>query len=289
MDETGNIICNWDTSVWKTTDEDTVVEGSDNAIDSKAYPVHILGGNYDAYQSIEKPSRIGKYTLSGWVRSDTTDTEGTLDLVISNCDKDGNLESATDSEGNPRLWVADNSALNENQGSVKFTDEWKYFEYTIAINSEVDYFKVEFRSDRGFYMWHAMFEQGSVATTWQPSPQDDEAAVVNANGIYDKYLSQDKIFNKLIKDPVTGKDMVGIWMIPVEDAYGSRKELYINATYIAAGILRSSNWDGTLKIERVAKKVLVKNNDGTMKEEVVKDENGNTVYIDSYTINTNPS
>jgi hypothetical protein len=40
--------------------------------------------------------------------------------------------------------------------------------------------------------------------------------------------------------------MVGIWMIPAEDSASGRKELYINATYIATGILRSSNWDGTL-------------------------------------------
>jgi hypothetical protein len=45
--------------------------------------------------------------------------------------------------------------------------------------------------------------------------------------------------------------MVGIWMVPTEDSHGNRKELYINATYIATGILRSNNWDGELGVTTV--------------------------------------
>ena len=59
--------------------------------------------------------------------------------------------------------------------------------------------------------------------------------------------------------------MVGIWMIDTDPTDPSkklpRKELYINATYIATGILRSSNWDGSL----VTTPIYQRNDDGTIK------------------------
>ena len=292
MDEKGNIICDWDTTSWKTTDNATQVEGSE-LVDDKPYPLYIRGGNYDTYQIVKKPSKVGKYTLSGWARTDAANTTGTLNLVINNCKLDGTLEprEAENAEGEPiiRLQVADQSALNTNQGIVDLSEKWTYFEYTIVINSEEEYFKVEFNCSRGFYLWHAMFEQGSVATTWSPSPEDDEASVTNTQGIYDKYLNQDKIFNKLVKDPITGESMVGIWLIPIEDEYGSRKELYINATYIATGILRSSNWNGEFSTERVPQR--------DANGQIVKDNSGNTVWLAdaygnpvyTYTIKTAPT
>jgi hypothetical protein len=40
--------------------------------------------------------------------------------------------------------------------------------------------------------------------------------------------------------------MVGIWLLPGEDSASGHNELYINATYMSTGILRSSNWDGII-------------------------------------------
>ena len=272
MDDQGNIMCTWDTREWKTTNSNTIVSGADE-IGAKPYPVVVTGGDHSIYQIVEKPSKQGKYTLSGWVRSGANEA-GTLTLSIENCQQNGILEDLRDEDGNLRLEVADSSALNENKIFVNFDEtNWTYFEYTIKINSEVSFFKVSFIGTCDFYLWHAMFEQGSVATTWSPSPKDNENAVLNTKSIYDKYLNQDKIFNKLIKDPITGQDMVGIWLVPIEDEYGSRKELYINATYIATGILRSSNWDGTFKVETKPKVKLV--------EVPLTDENGNPVYDDN--------
>jgi hypothetical protein len=99
--------------------------------------------------------------------------------------------------------------------------------------------------------------------------------------------------------------MVGIWLIPVEDEYGTRKELYINATYIATGILRSSNWDGSFKVITKPKVKLVEvpltdengipildgngNQKTTIEQVVIKDANNNPVYVNTYTIDKHPT
>jgi hypothetical protein len=41
--------------------------------------------------------------------------------------------------------------------------------------------------------------------------------------------------------------MDGISLVPADKTLSGRQELYINATYIATGILRSANWDGRIK------------------------------------------
>lgn len=55
-----------------------------------------------------------------------------------------------------------------------------------------------------------------------------------------EYLNQENIFNKLTDN---GENK-GIY--PIYDENGKIIELYINATYIATGILRSNNWNGIL-------------------------------------------
>jgi hypothetical protein len=54
--------------------------------------------------------------------------------------------------------IADISAANENLGSVAFNNNWTYFEYTVAVNSQATHLKVEFTGTRNFYLWHAKFE-----------------------------------------------------------------------------------------------------------------------------------
>jgi hypothetical protein len=40
------------------------------------YVTDVENGEYYVYQIVEKPSKTGKYTLSGWVRSDDPDSKG---------------------------------------------------------------------------------------------------------------------------------------------------------------------------------------------------------------------
>ena len=309
-DSKGNIVCDWDTTKWlvNTTTVNNEIVGKTVVIGSEITPpeadtntkdyvlsigdnTSITGVEQYTYQIVKKPTKKGKYTLSGWVRQSSSSNTNYLTLSIRNCSKSGTIEEEYQLEdGSWSLSIADNSANNLNTGTIKLENlKWTYFEYTVSTKSDQPYLRVEFTSDCDFYMWHAQLEEGSVATTWAPSPEDTEAGVVNTQGIYDKYLNQDKIFNKLIKDPITGKDMVGIWLLDVDDEYGKRKELYINATYIATGILRSSNWNGTFQTTKVKKTKLVQNNDGTISEVEVKDSNNNPVYITSYTIKNKPT
>lgn len=312
--EDGTIKCDWDTTKWlvNTTTVNGATIGRTIVAGDKVIPPNadtnsatdyvlsicdntaISGVEQYTYQIIKKPTKKGKYTLSGWIRRKVdpgVENNDKLQLTINNCSKSGEIEERYQLEdGSWSIDIADNSSNNFNIGRVFFEDaNWIYFEYTISTKSTQSYLRVEFTSTCDFYMWHAQFEEGSVATSWAPSPEDGEASVINNQGIYDKYLNQDKIFNKLIKDPVTGKNMVGIWLLDVNDAYGKRKELYINATYIATGILRSSNWNGTFTTKQVKKTQLVQDNDGTISEVEVKDANGNPVYITTYAIKDKPT
>jgi hypothetical protein len=90
-------------------------------------------------------------------------------------------------------------------------------------------------------------EEGSVATAWCPAPDDVEENTESTKNKYDNYLAQDAIFDKLFKDPRTGLVSDGIVMLDASDTLSGRPELYISATYMSTGILRSKNWDGTLK------------------------------------------
>lgn len=255
-DELGNIIYDWDTSAWlRSTAQIVGAMDIGPTNDKKDYVVYVNGGNYNTYQLIQKPATVSKYTLSGWVRSDIINTTGTLTLTINNASSAGVIETPYQHEdGSMSIEIADISAANINLGSITFNNNWTYFEYTVAVNSQATHLKVEFTGTRNFYLWHAKFEQGSVATTWSPSPEDDNANVVNSQNQYNNYLNQDIVFNKLITNPINGKQMVGIWMVPSMDDNG-RKELYINATYISTGILRSNNWDGELGVTTVTDKI----------------------------------
>lgn len=256
-DELGNVIYDWDTSAWlRSTAQITGAMDIGPTNDQKDYVIYVNSGNYNTYQLIQKPATISKYTLSGWVRSDVVNATGTLTLTINNASSTGAIETPYQHEdGSMSIEIADTSAANTNLGSVAFNNNWTYFEYTVAINSQATHLKVEFTGTRNFYLWHAKFEQGSVATTWSPSPEDDNANVINSQNKYDNYLTQDNVFNKLITNPKNNNQMVGIWLVPTEDSHGNRKELYINATYIATGILRSNNWDGELGVTTVTDKV----------------------------------
>jgi hypothetical protein len=90
-------------------------------------------------------------------------------------------------------------------------------------------------------------------------PADPKAGSVYSYINAQKYLSSEGVFNGLTDGgtkkgifPVYDKvDDNGNQIIKVDD-YGNPiiKDLYINASYISTGILRSNNWEGSLKYSK---------------------------------------
>jgi hypothetical protein len=118
---------------------------------------------------------------------------------------------------------------------------------TFKVPSSVgDSLTITFTGTANFGLWHTKLESGSIATAWSPSPDDVEDTIQGEQDKYNTYLSQDVIFDKLITDD-NGEKMVGIWLLPGEDSASGHNELYMNATYISTGILRSNTWDGILE------------------------------------------
>ena len=266
----GTVDYAYDVSKWSRADSVAVdgkadVERPGDTVE-KDVVITVNNSDYTIYQDVPKPKLKEKYTLSGWISAQTDNkTDGSLLLAINNISATNELVPNLDADGNPAEGGITQAQHSLNENTIKFNgSEWTYFEYTFRAAPGYDKIRVAFQSNCNFYLWHAKLEEGSIATTWHPSKDDTEENVENVRDQYDTYLAQDQIFNKLVKDPVTGQAMVGIWMIPAEQSASGRKELYINATYISTGILRSNNWDGELSAP-VA----------------VKDKNGNQLY-DAY-------
>lgn len=248
----GTVDYDYDVSKWSRADSVAVdgkadVERPGDTVE-KDVVVTVNNSDYTIYQDVPKPKLKEKYTLSGWISAQADNkTDGSLLLAINNISATNELVPNLDADGNPAEGGVTQAQHSLNENTIKFNgSEWTYFEYTFRAAPGYDKIRVAFKSNCNFYLWHAKLEEGSIATTWHPSKEDTEANVENVKDQYDTYLAQDQIFNKLVKDPVTGQAMVGIWMIPAEQSASGRKELYINATYISTGILRSNNWDGEL-------------------------------------------
>ena len=82
------------------------------------------------------------------------------------------------------------------------------------------------------YFHHLKLEKGRTATSWIASP-DDKSEIKTAISNYNNTLDQNAIFNKLTNN---GSNK-GIYM--------NGNELYINATAIGTGLLRSNSVKGT--------------------------------------------
>lgn len=207
--------------------------------------------NTQLYQTVNLRDNK-KYTLSGYVRS--TEENKTFKLILgssgnecevvySNLD-DNNLyydsEDATSTTVNtiPKQWTFEDS-------------EWHYFRCTFMTPGETSStfrdLDIGFTCNSPFEIWHAQLEQGEIASAWSPSPEDVDDNTVSTTGKYDQNLAQDQIFDKLFKDPVTGLKADGISLVPADKSISGIPELYINASYISTGILRSKNWDGKIK------------------------------------------
>lgn len=224
-----------------------------------------------------------KYTISGFVRR-------AKQSVVGDVQYWKNFSVTVSNSTNFELSEAN---LNLNNSIEINNQEWFYFEKTVIItedsNTETSErnVRITFECPADFYLYHAKVEQGSIATGWTLSAWDVNQGIALESSSYNAYLNQDKIFERLITDNATGQPMVGIWMIDTDPISGNsleHKELYINATYIATGILRSRNWNGTLKtsLSPIIKKT---DPDGTIVYET--DSFGRRIY--TYEINSPPS
>lgn len=223
---------------------------NENTWNGKKYYLAVVGGNYKVSQTISGIKKGESYTISGYVSGLTS--AGTLTISF-----DQNVITPQWSNG---------------KDSVNYTNTtWTQFEHTIKIDSDNTNLTITFEGTNNFSLWHAKFESGAISSAWSPAPSDTEDTITGEQEKYDIYLSQDKIFDKLTTD-ANGEKMVGIWLLPGEGSASSHSELYINASYMSTGILRSSNWDGTIGKKNTSNKV---------------DKYGNKIY--TYEITRHPT
>lgn len=100
------------------------------------------------------------------------------------------------------------------------------------------------------YFYHLKLEEGTVVTSWNISAQDIEDRKNKAKEEAKNYteehfknqFTQDAIFNTLTNNG----EIKGIFLGDYDN--DGKKDLYINANYIASSILRSANWRAQYKI-----------------------------------------
>ena len=143
-------------------------------------------------------------------------------------------------------------------GTIK-DNSWNFFTFTFNSGAGIQTisFSPESVSNQEIKLYHLQLEEGRIPTDWKPSSSDVSDSIDINNDNYDTQLTQDRIFDKLTLDPSTGNRMVGIWMNPIYEGEMQRNELYISASYISTGILRSNNWDGIFGENGISKQPTV--------------------------------
>lgn len=137
------------------------------------------------------------------------------------------------------FYVEQNSQRVENikisEGDFKDSG-WQFIKITFSIPKEGFDESLPFTcgfmlkdSATSFKLWHPKLESGRYATSWSKAPQDMPSQILNEIDSYDALLGQQEIFNKLTNNGI----VEGIWL--------DNNQLYINASYIATGILASKN------------------------------------------------
>ena len=206
---------------------------------SYPYAISIAGNNTQLSQTVKLKNNT-KHTISGYVKSNESNKKFKLILVTknengieySNLDNDITFSQSTE-------WTLPNTY-------------WHYFRCTFWTpeGSGKEDREIGFSCEGPYNLWHVKLEEGSVATAWSAAPEDVENNAIAVKDQYNYYLNQDRMFNKLFQDKTTGQLADGIQLIPADQTASGKQELYISATYIATGILRSKNWNGAITIER---------------------------------------
>ena len=229
---------------------------NDEALLSRNHSLKIYNNDYTISQTVNNISGKQDYTISGYVTG--LEDDGILTITIPGTTKSVHAIASQDKEFDP-------TQISYDQTS------WTKFIYTFTTNEDITALTVSLTGTNNYALWHLMLENGGTASDWSAAPDDIEENTENEQLNYDTYLTQDEIFKKLTTNPVNGEKMVGIWLLPGEDTASGHKELYINATYMSTGILRSSNWGGELAKVATNK----------------KDSYGNTIY--NYEITKDPT
>ena len=222
----------------------------------KKYILDIYGNNTEITQTVSlKPD--SDYSVSGYFKipNSTIGTPSEFNILFSN---------ATISYGNidESIEFKDDYFYDEANETFKHyfdisDSKWHYFRCSFKTNSGTDNLgcNVGFKCEKPYQLWHVKLEEGTVATAWSPSPLDSEEQIEGSKQAYDAYLAQDEIFDKLFKNSETGLVSDGIVMLDANETLSGRPELYISATYLSSGILRSKNWNGTLSSKFVQRTI----------------------------------
>lgn len=185
------------------------------------------------YQNLLVPLTSGKkYILSGWIRIGSPEHNDINFYLRANAGT-----------------YAENDLYYTFKPSKHNT--WIYFSHIFEIPKNIAYttpqldirdfnlttFKENGDIDTRYYtyFYHLKLEEGTIATQWTNSEQDVKDYDALSLNYYDKeILTQTGIFNKLTNNGI----VKGIWF--------QNNQLYINATYIGAGFLRSNTLTGTV-------------------------------------------
>lgn len=217
------------------------VDGSVDGISIKLPSLSVSSGTRTISQTIVEVDK-GPYTVSGYVKRSnsnaSSDEEYTFKVIpkINRNEVTKPIHSTTSNE-------------------IKITNsKWTRFEYTFEVPEEKEGSDcvIEFSADANYYLYHAKLEQGSIATNWCPSDEDTSTNIETKTDKYNRYLAQDQIFNKLATNPNTGKVTNGMWMIYNQET--GTTDLYLCATYISTGILRSNNFNESVSYNSTTKK-----------------------------------
>ena len=256
--DNGKIVYEWDitdatTTKWIYDRNLTTVDSSENRFpnpgagsDDPNYFIRVTGGSYQISQRVVNIKPNEEYTLSGYIireNSTAIDSKPKLAINIPNTLTPEHSANPGLGDAEPGIYICEFEA-----------SKWQYFEYTFKTQNVTE-ITVGLNSLAPYCLWHLKLEQGSIGTAWEPSAEDVEANVDGAQTQYDLALGQNEMFNKLAINPNNGQLMDGIWMVDGSQTISGRTELFISATYISTGILRSQNFDGTIEIEGVAESI----------------------------------
>ena len=234
-------------SSWKAGNSYSRVRGGYYATDDKT--VLFLSndekktGNDDTprlmYQTINAPLHFGKtYTLSGYMRSYKKSRKVSFRMY------DGSISS----------WDY-MSTYTDESGQTKYTykeipfdkaKEWQYFEWTFKFGKSKQSSSTDSKTNKGIFAaccYATKDKDGKIISSWETSKdyvmfhhlklEEGENATVWSENETDSFVNQNITFNKL----TDGGKAQGVFLIG--------NQLFINATYIATGVLRSNNWKGT--------------------------------------------
>ena len=225
----GSIEYDWKLGAWGPWDGTKAITAHEN-IESKEYVIEAEG----KIIQVTKTSAGEKYVLSGYIQSKSGEAQF-IPVLDAGVIEYFSLDSEYDFEDIDKI-TTDGVTIDDSK--------WHYFTCVFIRKGSA----IGFECSKPFYLWHAKLEEGTVASSWSPAAEDlEENATASVDNKVDHYLKQDVLFDKLFTDPETGLKTDGIALVGPEQTTSGIPELYINASYIATGILRSKDWDGKLK------------------------------------------